>query len=177
MHHPKRQLFVDTFQLPQPGGKKKAPSKIKSTKKPSPPEKPAAKRTPLTPEARREKQRTQHKEKQERLKSLGLCRHCPKPAIEGQTRCETCAEVHRVSRRKNDARRWTKAKQSKDLARATALEEKIAAGGPTKCRNCKNPPIPGQTRCKRCADKHRLSRRKSDAARRSRKAAEKHRFN
>ena len=40
--------------------------------------------------------------------------------------CETCAEKHRQRRRKDDANRRAKAKQAKDLVRATALEEKTA---------------------------------------------------
>ena len=94
---------------------------------------------------------------------LGLCRQCGEPAIEGQTRCEVCAETHRVSRRKHDAKRNAKAKQVKDLARATALEEKIARGGPNKCRDCKDPPRPGQTRCDPCAERHNAHNRKREA--------------
>ena len=43
--------------------------------------------------------------KRERAKELGPCRNCSKPAIPGQSRCETCAEHHRQSRRGRDAHR------------------------------------------------------------------------
>ena len=33
-----------------------------------------------------------------------------------------------------------------------------------KCKHCSNPAIPGQTRCETCAEKHRTTPRKSDAA-------------
>ena len=65
----------------------------------------ALKRVPLTPEERRERQRIQFKAKLEGAKSLGLCRHCGEPAIEGQTRCETCAEKHRGSHKNRQKER------------------------------------------------------------------------
>ena len=43
--------------------------------------------------------------KQERAKSLSLRRHCGEPAIEGHTRCEPCAECHRVTRRAYNRKR------------------------------------------------------------------------
>ena len=57
-----------------------------------------------TPE-RREQNRLNAQEKRRRAKEQGLCRHCPNPAIPNQTRCPSCAEKHRVSRRKWQARR------------------------------------------------------------------------
>ena len=57
-----------------------------------------------TPE-RREYQRQLAQEQRQRAKELGLCRHCSKPAILGQSRCETCAENHRQSRRRSYAKR------------------------------------------------------------------------
>ena len=61
------------------------------------------------------------------------------PAIPGQTKCETCAEKHRQRRRKDDANRRAKAKQAKDLVRATALEEKTAGGGPNQMPGLQEP--------------------------------------
>ena len=51
------------------------------------------------PERKEHHRRIQQK-RRENLKVLGLCRHCQGPAIPGQTRCKTCAEKHRISRRK-----------------------------------------------------------------------------
>ena len=39
-----------------------------------------------------------------------------------------------------------------------------------KCKDCSNPAIPNQTRCEACAEKHRASRRRSDAERSARKS-------
>ena len=112
MPYAQPQLFIDTFQIPNRTGKKKHnPSSNVSNTKPREFKKRTArnesvpKRTLLTPEARRERKRTSHKEKLERAKSLGTCRHCGEPAILGQTRCEQCAERHRISRRTYNRRR------------------------------------------------------------------------
>ena len=43
--------------------------------------------------------------RQRKAKDLGKYRQCSKQAIPGQTRCETCAEKHRQSRRHSDAKR------------------------------------------------------------------------
>ena len=108
----KPQLFIDTFQIPKRTGKKKhkpssnvSNTKSSGSKKRTAPKEPVPKRTPLTPEARRERTRTRDKEKREIAKSLGICRDCGEPAILGQTRCEQCAERHRISRRTYDRRR------------------------------------------------------------------------
>ena len=63
----------------------------------------------LQPE-HREASRQTAKDWRERAKELGLCRDCREQAIPKQTRCEACAEKHRVSRRKNDAKRRTAAR-------------------------------------------------------------------
>ena len=43
-------------------------------------------------------------------KATGKCKSCPEPAIPRQTRCPTCAENHRQSRRSSDAKRRAAAK-------------------------------------------------------------------
>ena len=57
-----------------------------------------------TPE-RMEYNRRLAQEQRQQAKELGKCRDCPGPAITGQTRCPVCAEAHRQSRRRSDARR------------------------------------------------------------------------
>ena len=52
-----------------------------------------------TPE-RQEYLRTLAQKRRQKAKEAGLCRSCPNPAIPDQTRCEVCAEKHRVSRTK-----------------------------------------------------------------------------
>ena len=181
----KRIIFQHTFPLPRTGRPRTNPrvpakkprsvakkAKANDAKQQRPkrvivPKNPKKKRIPLTPEARREIQRTNHKEKLANAKASGLCRDCGEPAIEGQTRCEKCAEKHRVSRRKNDAERRAKANEANQLKRAMALAEKIEAGGPTKCRHCQDPPRYGQTRCERCADRHNEYRRRGEAKKRA----------
>ena len=70
------------------------------------------KRIPLTPEARKERRRTNHKEKLAKAKASGLCRHCGEPAIEGQTRCDRCSEGHRLSGRVYGIKSRAKAKEA-----------------------------------------------------------------
>ena len=57
-----------------------------------------------TPE-RMEYRRLREEERRRQAKLLGLCKNCSNPAIAGQTRCLSCAEKHRQSRRRNYANR------------------------------------------------------------------------
>ena len=66
------------------------------------------------PERRALHRRTQQ-EKRQKAKALGMCRNCNNKAILDQTRCDTCAERHRVSRRRNDADRRAKKRPDQDL--------------------------------------------------------------
>ena len=54
---------------------------------------------------RRERARLIAKEHRLKGKKLRLCKSCTNSAILGQTRCPTCAENHRQSRRRSDAKR------------------------------------------------------------------------
>ena len=89
INNTKPQLFVDTVFIPK--RKPKANNKPKSKRsKPSPrrqPKPPSAKHRPSKPR----KPALTHQERKEQ----GLCR-CNQPAIQGQTRCATCAEKHRI---------------------------------------------------------------------------------
>ena len=118
-------------------------------------------RTKRQPPDAKERQRTYDANKRRMAKEQGLCGRCGDPAIEGQTRCETCADEHRIQRRQNDTKRHAKAREDRLLQRTIVLAEKIAAGGRTKCRHCEKPPRPGQTRCEQCAKRHNEYRRKS----------------
>ena len=71
--------------------------------------------------------------KNRRLKELGLCRECGKPAVQGQARCDTCAEKNRQHRRQRHV------------------------NNPTLCRDCSNSAILGKSRCENCSEKRRLS--------------------
>ena len=63
-----------------------------------------------TPE-RREYHRRFAQQRRQKARELGRCRDCTKhTAIPGQTRCPTCSEAHRQSRRQSDARRRAAAK-------------------------------------------------------------------
>ena len=119
-HH----TFQHTIDLRKPKSRK---SKVKTTrtgqpkprarKQPKPSPKTVSQRTPLSPEEkalrqkaydavrsktpeRREQKRLRAQEQRRQAGELGLCRDCPNPAKLGQTRCETCAEKHRASRRR-----------------------------------------------------------------------------
>ena len=50
---------------------------------------------------RRKAQNERYQKRREKAKLAGKCANCPNQAIEGQTRCETCAEKHRKYRRRN----------------------------------------------------------------------------
>ena len=152
INHPKRQLFVDTFPIPVPARKHKSSAKKahpnhakrQRSNKVTPPKDPTKKKTPLTPQARRERQRTRHKEKQERAKSLRICRHCGEPAIPGQTRCEHCAERHRISCKTYDRRRRAPTEQHNEglLGEPTAPDAPSNAISQTAKRTNEPPPKP-----------------------------------
>ena len=114
MHYAKPQLLIDSFQLPKRGLKKKQKeaARAERSRKPKTPKDPKPKRIPLTPEDRKERRRVSFKKRLEEAKSLGLCSRCREPAIEGQTRCQECAERHRVRRREDDSKRRAVAKLS-----------------------------------------------------------------
>ena len=57
-----------------------------------------------------EYQRLYAQKRPQRARELGKCRNCSKPAILGQTRCFSCAEAHRQSRRRSDVKRRAAAK-------------------------------------------------------------------
>ena len=125
MHYANTQLLTDRFHCPKRGTKKKQKSgtRAKRSRKPKAPKDPKPKRTPLTPEAKKERRRTGFKKRLEEAKSLDLCRDCREPAIEGQTRCEKCAERHRVRRRESDRSRRAAAK----LREVKPAQEPVAA--------------------------------------------------
>ena len=56
----------------------------------------------------KERAKKNAQEKRRQAKEFGLCRDCPNPAIPQQSRCEQCAEKHRVSRRQWQAERKQK---------------------------------------------------------------------
>ena len=57
-----------------------------------------------TPE-RKEYRRLLAQERRRKAKELGLCKSCPNPAKPGQARCPACAERHRESRIRSNAKR------------------------------------------------------------------------
>ena len=117
-------------------------------------------------DARGQKRKTTDQSQGEtrQAKASGLCRHCGEPAIEGQTRCDRCAERHRLSGRSRH-QVAPKAKEAREMAQAMAPAENIPAGGPTKCRECQDPPRPGQPDV-RCATRHNENRRRRREAKR-----------
>ena len=117
MHYAKAQLLTDFFHYPKRGVQKKEQkraARAKTSRKPKAPKELKTKPLPLTPEARKERERARFKRQLEEFKALGLCRHCREPAIEGQTRCQRCAEQHRVRRREDDRRHRAAAKRSEE---------------------------------------------------------------
>ena len=58
-------------------------------------------------------QKEREKRRRQELKAAGLCRDCREQAIPNQTRCEGCAEKHRVERRQGDADRRARIRAEK----------------------------------------------------------------
>ena len=54
---------------------------------------------------RKESHRLYQKKRREKAKERGQCRSCSNPSIPGQIRCVSCAEHHRESHRRYDAKR------------------------------------------------------------------------
>ena len=107
----KPQLFTDTIYFPKRNAKKQKSAAIKNnTKKRTPPKDPSPERTPLSPEAKKERDRTRSQEKRSKAKAMGLCRDCPQPAIDGQTRCRK----HRADLLAYSRSRRAAAKQSEN---------------------------------------------------------------
>ena len=119
--------FEFTFSLPEPANKgggsptRKNPAGTgKSLKKAAPRATKPKQRTapdPVQTDAKRQNQveydrqrnksperveyrRLREQERRRQAKLLGLCKNCSNPAIAGQTRCLSCAEKHRQSRRR-----------------------------------------------------------------------------
>ena len=130
---PKSIVFQHTF--PIPGRPRGGTKQTKRTRKKFPKPKPKGdgKRPPATrakdPETAREahreyerarnrtperrEYRLRHAEEQrQRARLLGKCQNCSKPAIPGQSRCLTCAEANRQSRRRSDAKRRDSSEQA-----------------------------------------------------------------
>ena len=93
-------------------------TKPKSEPKPRPPRKASAPRVEEIPEGQREREGPRQrppeyreaskkaaKDWREKAKELGICRDCREQGIPSQTRCEACAEKHRVRHRQNDSAR------------------------------------------------------------------------
>ena len=131
VNHTEGQVFQHTIDLTkkrkrhkQPDRREKmAPAKAIAKKQPT---KPAPSRTPeeiaaaeeTSQVARREYEQARNRnpermeynrrlaQEQRRIaKATGKCRNCPEPAIPSQTRCPTCSDAHRQSRRRSDAKR------------------------------------------------------------------------
>ena len=194
MLYAKPQLLTDSFHYPKRSTKKKQKSvaRAKPSRKPKAPKDPKPKRAPLTSEARKERDRTRSKRRFEDAKSLGLCRDCREPALEGQTRCEKCAERHRARRREDDSRRRAVAKLSEERptqeygrpakSRRSEQEEACLSSEQRKrerrkaaglCKNCAEPSKPGRSRCEGCSEKQRVQEREA----RARKKAERQQAN
>ena len=141
LNYPKIQHQVDTLQRAKPGPRtKKAksatdPNHLKAAKTEAKPthEQPKSKRIPLSQEEKRARQSATEKVKRQKAKELGLCRHCGETAIEGPTRCDTCAEKHRVARRAHDKLRRTATRHKQDSVEAAPLPSPIRThlGQPT----------------------------------------------
>ena len=76
------------------------------------------------------------------------------------------AETSQVARREYEQAR-NRNPERMEYNRRLAREQRQIAKATGKCRSCPKPAIPEQTRCPRCSEHHRQSRRRSDARRRA----------
>ena len=133
MHPVNPQLFTDHFDYELPGGRKrKHPSGATGTKRRKrkrPTQKKTSTKAPklhLTEEQKRERKRVLANENSQRRKELGLCKSCPNIAIEGQTRCQDCAEKHRAwSRQYSENRRRAQGMKPRRRIDDTELKEQL----------------------------------------------------
>ena len=189
----KTQLLTDTFQLPlrsRASKHIKHPSDTKLTKKRQTPKDPKRKKPASDPQQRRdydrarsqtperkEYNRQRRRQERETNRQTGRCRYCPNTALPGSGRCQVCTEKHRQYSADRRARQKAQRELDKQaLARIAPTQVPHATEEPDKamrkCKHCSQTAIPGQTRCESCAEKHRISRRKNDKARRARQKAE-----
>ena len=113
-----------SFDLPWPRNPGSSPRKkpiqtrhqksttVKTTRKATPKSRQEYERQRSTTQEHREQQRLRAREQRRRAKERGLCVNCGEPAIPDQTRCPTCAEKHRVDRRRWQAERRNKTKET-----------------------------------------------------------------
>ena len=128
----KRITFQHTFPLLRKVST--GPKKTKAARKKPPTTKPSAAKEPPTDKPKKPKppkqgrreydrirnqrpermeyRRSYAREKREKVKALGLCKSCSNTSIPGQARCPSCAERHRESRRRSDAKRQDIASQT-----------------------------------------------------------------
>ena len=121
----KERIFESTLVIltpKRPKSNKKSASASQKVKKP----KPRVEPTPTEVEAkeqnqreyelrpeRKELKRRSTQDRRDKAKSLGLCVECGAPPIPGQTRCFSCAEQHRQSRRRSYAERRAADKETR----------------------------------------------------------------
>ena len=86
---------------------------------------------------------------------------CPEPSAAGvESNQEELPEFEQKS---------GKTAESRERVRLRAKEQHREAKELGRCKGCSNQAIPQQSRCQQCAEKHRVSRRKWQAQRRSAK--------
>ena len=127
----KPQLLTDSFHFPKRGAKnkkQKSGKRAERSKKPKAPKDPKPKRTPLAPRPGRKDSEPVSRRNSRTPNPLGLCRHCPEPAIEGQTRCQQCAERHRARRREDDSRRRARSQAVRGKADPRACGAGLSRG-------------------------------------------------
>ena len=193
VQHAKTQLLTDSFQVPIRGRahkQHKSNTGTKNIKRQRAPKDPRPKHPPQELEQRRkyDRSRNQSPERKEyhrqrrrqdrqTARKTGKCRGCPNPSLPNSGRCQACTEKHR----NYSAARRARQKSERDLSKQAHSQTSVLQVPPAeeesnkamrKCKHCSQTAIPGQTRCEYCAEKHRISRRKNDKARRARQKVE-----
>ena len=111
--------FEFTFSLPKPANTRKPKPRVEPTPEQIEAQKKARRayeqKRNQTP-ARKEFKRRVTQERRDKARLLGICVVCGAPSIPDNTRCETCAEKHRVSKRLSQRRARQKAAQQETQA-------------------------------------------------------------
>ena len=117
---------------------------------------------------RKRKKRRQPDRREKKAPAKAIAKKQPTKPAPSRTPEEIAAakETSQVARREYEQAR-NRNPERMEYNRRLAQEQRRIAKATGKCRSCPKPAIPEQTRCPRCAEHHRQSRRLSDAKRRA----------
>ena len=114
------------------------------------------------------RRRRQPDRREKKAPAKAIAKKQPTKPVPSRTPEEITAaeETSQVARREYE-QAGNRNPERMEYNRCLAQERRRIAKATGKCKSCPAPAIPSQTRCPRCAEHHRQSRRRSDAKRRA----------